>query len=368
MIEQPEEKRAARIEHDLLDACDLIREHWATIIEPTVRPTTGSPSTDTLTATERRILLRQRVDQALTRWARVIIHDRPLTHASLPDGGDRRITELLNLLERHARWFATDHTDAARAARQLGHLAREVKDTAEPPARDHVTLGHCPFVLPDPEGREDTGGRTLLWACQGRIMTRIGGDGSAYCTGCGQEAMREWWERVLRITLPLETLPGLIPVLHARLGMRVSERTLRNWRRDGIITPTLRPDQHRPAPRAPLVDGIGPVLVWDLFDPLDVIERVTAMGRACALCSQPWDGGGDICRACWVATVQATPTTAAEPTGPHIAGIPVVVTARRPARQPDVTDPHDTDRPARCHYSDLPIGQCACGRHATRAG
>lgn len=28
-----------------------------------------------------------------------------------------------------------------------------------------------------------------------------------------------------------------------------------------------------------------------------------------------------------------------------------------------VADPHDTDRPNRCHWSDLPVGQCACGRH-----
>lgn len=368
MTEQPEEKRAARIEHDLLDSCDLIREHWATIIEPTTRPTTGAPSTDTLTATERRILLRQRVDQALTRWVRVIIHDRPLTHAVLPDGGDRRVTALLNLLERHARWFATDHADSARAARQLAYLAREVKDTAEPPARDHVTLGPCPFVLPDPEGREDDGGRTLLWACQGRIMTRIGGDGDAYCTGCGQEALIGWWEDVLRLTLPFVTLPNLAPVLHRRLGMRVSERTLRNWRRDGILVPALRPEDHQPAPRPPLTVGIGPVLAWDLFDPREATAAVTNMARDCALCGKPWDGGGDICRACWVATVQATPTIAEEPTGLRIAGIPVVTIARRPARQPDVPDPHDTDRPARCHYSDLPIGQCACGRHATRAG
>lgn len=352
MTEQPDEQRAVRLENDLLEACELIREHWSALLTPTKGRATGSPSRALLTATEQRILLRQRVDQALARWCRIIIRDRALT-ARLPLDTDT--LGMLALVERHARWFSTEHTDAARAARQLGRLADDVHYTAEPPVRDHVHLGPCPFTLPDPA--DDT----KLWFCGGRILTRIGGDGSAHCTGCGQEAVREWWEQVLGLTLPLVSLPSLIPVLHSRLGLRVSERTLRNWRRDRIISPWLRPEDHEPTPRAPLTVGIGPTLAWDLYDPLDVIEDIAGMGRVCALCGHPWDGGGDICTRCWLATARATPTLVEEPIGPTIAGIPVTLRPRilRPER---VVDPHDTDSPTRCHFSDLPVDQCACGR------
>lgn len=341
---QPDQDRAERLEDELLAALDLIRQHWPTLLTPTTRPSTGSPSTDTLTSTERRILLRQQVDQSLARWCRAIARDRELT-TRLPLATDT--LGMIVLVERWARWFTAEHADAARAVRQLERLANEVDVTVEPPARDHVYLGPCPFVLPDP--KDDT----VLWSCRGRILTRIGGDGSAYCTGCGQEAVREWWESVLGLTLPYVTLPGLVPVLHRRLGLRVGERTLRNWRRDGIITPALVAAEHEPA------GGVGPVLVWDLFDPLDVIADLSDLGRVCALCSAPWDGGGDVCRRCWLSTVQANPTIVDEPTGPTIAGIPVTIRPRRPKAD----DPHDTDRPERCHWSDLPVGQCACGRH-----
>jgi hypothetical protein len=384
--QQPDEARAERLEDDLLDAVGTIRADWHDLLTPTTRPTTGSASTDTLTSTERRILLRQQVDQALARWCRVIIRDRRLTATgrSLLDGDT---LGMLDLVERHARWLAAEHPDATKAARQLSRLASAVHNTVEPPVREFVRLGPCPFVLPDPEGRLDDGGRSLLWPCQGDILTRIGGDGSAYCTGCGQEAVREWWEVVLGLTLPLVSLPGLVPILHARLGLRVTERTLRRWRRDGVIDPVLTAELHTPAPRPPLVAGIGPVLAWDLFDPLEVIEDIAGMGQTCALCGRPWDGGGDICRACWVATVQSTPKLVDEPTGPAIVGIPITtrrtvagpwhqgcrhpscraIRAGLPVQRPEQTvlaDPHDTDRPARCHHSWLPVEQCACGRHA----
>lgn len=306
--QQPDQQRAERLEDELLAALDLIRQHWPTLLTPTTRPSTGSPSTDTLTSTERRILLRQQVDHALARWCRVIARERTLT-TRLPLATDT--LGMIVLVERWARWFTAEHADAARATRQLGTLGQAVKHTVDPPARDHVYLGRCPFVLPDPEGTLDRDGRSLLWPCQGRILTRIGGDGSAYCTGCGQEAVREWWEHVLQIRLPYVTLPGLVPILHARLGLRVTDRHLRRWRRDGIITPALEPADHAPVPWPPFTGpGIGPLLVWDLFDPLEVVAVLAERERVCALCGTAWDGGGDICRSCWVATVQANPTIA----------------------------------------------------------
>lgn len=355
--DQAAQQHAEQLEDDLLEACELIREHWPALLTPPKGGSSnGAASTDTLTPLERRISLRQDVAASLTRWCRVIIRDRPLTAAALPDAGDERIEALLDLVERHAAWFAAEHDDAERAVRQLQRFSLEVRDTADPPMRDHVYLGPCPFVLPDPGGVEDEAGRTLLWACQGRILTRIGGDGSAHCTGCGQQAVREWWEDVLDLVLPLVSLPGLVDVLHRRLGIRVTDRTLRNWRRDGILRPHIVAANH-PAPY-----GIGPVLPWDLFDPRRATEAVASMGRACTICGEPWDGGGDICRACWLATVQATPTIVDEPIGPRIAGIPVTIQPRRAPRPAVIVpDPHDTDRPERCHYGDLPLATCSCG-------
>ena len=352
-----DETTTADVEQKILDAVAKIREHWHELLEIPEGGRAGSPSTDTLTALERRLTLRQDVDRLLADACRLVIRDRPLTTVHLRHTAET--DRMLRLLETHARWLS-GHEDAERVAGRLARRAREVELTARPPARDHVLLGECPFVVEDDQG-------VASWHCYGRVQAKIGGDGYASCTGCRRVGLIEWWEDVLGLNLRPVTLPSLVPILHARLGLRVTDRTLRNWRRAGLIVPAMRPEDHVPVPRPPLVEGIGPVLVWDLFDPREVIARAADMGRACALCGKPWQGGGDVCRACWVSTQHAQPGRAIVDERPHIAGVPVTMRPRvlQPKR---VDDPHDDDRPERCHYGDLPLESCQCGNPLAEEG
>jgi hypothetical protein len=345
-IEQADEQTTAQVEQRIVDALAKIREHWHELLDVPEGGSSGSPSTDTLTALERRLTLRQDVDRMLAGVCRLVIRDRPLTTVRL-----RRTAEtsrMLDLLETHARWLS-GHELADTVAKRLARHARDVELTARPPARDHVLLGDCPFIVEDDDG-------VSAWACYGRVQAKIGGDGYASCTGCRRTGLIAWWEDVLGLNLAPVTLPSLVPILHARLGLRITDRTLRNWRRAGLIVPLPEPGDGARA------DELGPRPQWDRFDPRDVIARAADMGRACALCGKPWQGGGDVCRACWVGTQHAQPGRAVEDDHPHIAGVPVTLRPRVLRPKP-VADPHDTDRPERCHYSDLPVGQCACGRH-----
>lgn len=351
-VEQPEQATTAQVEQRIVDALRTIRKHWDELLEIPEGGSAGSPSTDTLTALERRLTLRQDVDRLLVQTCRLVIRDRPLRTVRLERTAET--SSMLVLVERHARWLS-GHEDVERVARRLERAARDVELTARPPARDHVLLGDCPFVIED----DDDG--IARWACWGRVQAKIGGDGYAQCTGCRRVGLIEWWEDVLGLNLQPVTLPSLVPILHARLGMRVTDRTLRNWRRAGLIVPKLRPEDHLPVPRPPLVEGIGPALVWDLFDPREVIARAADMGRACALCGKPWQGGGDVCRACWVLTQHAQPGRAVEDDLPNIAGVPVTTQPRRPVAR-HVPMPSRGDE-ALCERSWLPPAQCACGRH-----
>ena len=132
-------------------------------------------------------------------------------------------------------------------------------------------------------------------------------------------------------------------ILHQRIGVRVTERTIRNWTRDGLIKPYAEP---HPQPR------------WTRYDPSAVLAVVAMMGRPCAMCGKPWDGHGDLCRLCWT-TATSGPTYA-----PERQDWPVVRSIRRTLV---VADPDDTDRDERCHWSDLILSQCACGRHGPAA-
>jgi len=331
--------------HDLEQAIRTslgdITTHWDAMLTPTSGGTGGGSATARITAddhadteadidrTTRIVSLRRFTVDVLNGWSRVVMEDRPVEKA-LPNGSDAK--SMAAFLDRHAQWMS-GHDAAGDCAGELADVARRITALVAPPVRDYVNLGDCPFVV----------GEAF---CYGKVRARIGFEDEASCTRCGQTAVVEWWEDVLGIGLSRPCyLPALVAVLRDRLHVTVTDRTLRNWHRDQRIT-ALRP--FGPEPRFPR------------FDPRRVLDEVASLSRQCPTCGTIWDGKGELCVRCYVAMQDARPLYA-EPKRPT-----PVARSLRPVRV--VPDSHDTDRPERCHYSDLPVGQCACGRHRERVG
>ena len=126
----------------------------------------------------------------------------------------------------------------------------------------------------------------------------------------------------------------------------VTDRTIRNWTRDRIIQPYAEP--FGPAPR------------WIRYDPAAVMATVSRMGRPCVMCGDVWEGQGDLCRSCFT-TALGGPTRREDKRPTPVPPRP------RPLLRVVVDAPTDTDRPDRCHFSDLPTRWCACG-HAGHTG
>lgn len=346
----------AEVEAAILGSLATITNHWDALLVPNTshaapgqpRATTSSrgvpahdPDTDPLGVlvkddhldtdedidrATRAVSLRRFTVDVLNGWSRVVMEDRPVTKA-LPDGTDAM--SMCGFLEVHARWMS-GHEAATDCADELGALARDITRMVVPKRKDYVYLGDCPFVVED-------------WFCAGRVRSRIGGDKEASCSDCGQTAVIEWWEDVLGIS-PVEGIVGAVrmaEILHDRLHITVNERTVRNWARWGRITAFV---PFGPQPQTPR---------W-WFDARATLDEVARMDRECPSCGRGYQGVGDVCARCYTAMQDARPTWAKR--RKH-APAPV---QRHPRRI--LSDPHDTDRPDRCHWSDLPLTQCACGR------
>jgi len=325
----------AEIEHRMKDSPATITRHWdALLVMPGGSGAGGSRST-LITADDhdptdadidratRIVSLRRFVRDVLNGWSRVVMEDRPVEKA-LPDGQD--VPAMCRFLETHAQWMS-GHEAADDCESELADLAQRVKAIAEPRKRDWIYLGDCPFVVED-------------WFCSGSVRVPIGSDGAeATCSDCGQVGPTIWWEDVLGIRVDVHPvpLPALVPILAQRLHVDVTDRTLRNWVRDGLLSVHSVADGTR------------------LFDPRRACEEVSHMNRSCAVCGRTWSGEGETCSPlCFAVQASAKPGR-----GEARRHTPAPVSLR-PRRV--VPDSHDTDRPERCHFSDLPLDQCACGR------
>lgn len=278
------------------------------------------------------VSLRRFATDVLNGWSRVVMEDRPVTKA-LPDG--HSVPSMAAFLQVHAQWLS-GHEAADVCASELKELAAQLPARTDPPRKEWHRLGDCPFVVEDR-------------FCSGRVRVRIGGDEqTAACSRCEQAGPVQWWEEVLGIR-PIERIVGAVDlarILHDRLHITVTERTVRNWAREGRITPHT---PFGPQPKTPR---------W-WFNPRDVLDEVARMDRQCPMCGRVWSGQGDVCSRCYGAMQSARPRQRSEHRHTPAARS---LTGWCPWPRNVVPDSHDTDRPERCHWSDLPLDQCACGR------
>lgn len=359
-----------RREADIIDSLATIRRHWSTLLDPPggrisfTRAIAAGPKPDRddllgvtvaddhkpseadIDRATRIVSLRREITDVLNAISRWVTEEQitpTLEHLTrrerneyltkiLPDGTSALSMSLF--LDRHAEWIATE--DDGYEVDRLADLAHRARQLAAPSKREWVYLGDCPLVVED-------------WFCAGQVRSRIGGDGTARCSDCGTEQEIAWWEDVLGIGWAPVTLPKLVPILHDRLHITVTEQTLRNWRRDGLITPYVEP--------------FGPKPQHMRFDVQTVLDQVARLGRTCVSCGREWHGYADVCTNCYV-------NLPPRPAKAHRRG-PTPPPARLDGwcpwpRYREVVDRHDDDRPDRCHYSDLPLNMCACGRDHER--
>ena len=325
----------AQTEDALLAALKTIRTDWDALVESVEggQSSGSAASTDVVTSLDKLISLRHEVHLCLNGWARVIVEDRPVTKA-MPDGRDT--IGLIDFIERHANWFS-GHEAAQDAADEIAEWAEKVHAIAAPKVREHIHLGHCPFIVGEPDA---------LRFCAGSVRVKIGGDGFGVCSDCEQEGLIEWWEDVLSIdSIPkgLVTAQAIADLLLTRLHMRVSYRTVLNWARADRITMHVafgpQPEQRRFTTKS-------------VFDARMVIDEATRLWRECPMCGLLWQGVGDICSRCYAAS-QVAQTRYAEPKE--------IYPVRFVSRPKVVPVPRDDTRPQRCPYSDLPTQMCACG-------
>lgn len=276
---------------------------------------------------------RRNAVEVLNSWCRAVMEDRDITNPkSLPLGDD--VEGMCAFLERESEWLGWQ--DYARDCRdELAEIDATVTNYANPYKREWHNLGTCPFIVDEV-------------FCGGKVRIRIGVDeGEATCSGCKQAATVEWWEDVLGTNVETEAVraTALAAILASRLKVTVTERTVRNWARDGRITAV---DVFGPQPEGPSY--------W--FSPRTALDEVARMDRECPTCGRVWSGKGDVCVRCYATVHNARPIYA-EPRG--------VMTPIK-VRRVLLPDPPKFEGETKvCKMSDLPVAWCGCGRHIAQS-
>lgn len=277
---------------------------------------------------------RRNAVEVLNSWCRAVMDDRNITNpATLPLGNDA--PGMCSFIERHADWigwqdYATDCRD------ELDDIARQVGAYSNPWRREFHRVGACPFVV---EG----GG-----FCTGTVRVQIGADETeATCSECEQTAPIEWWEEVMGVVVHVEAVraTALAAILADRLKVTVTERTIRNWCRDGRLSPLVA--------FGPQPNPEGKPSYW--FDARRAVEEVALMDRPCSLCGRLWSGRGAVCGRCYTTVAHSRATYTDREDGQWVATGQVVQS------EPALQVCSIVER-ARCSYSDLPKAWCACAK------
>lgn len=343
-----------KLERRLKDAVTRIRRDWPEILaapsNPTQRIRPGGGQTaqivaddhdDTgadIDATTRLMALIREAQDVLAATCRRIIEDLHITNAkTTPYRTD--VIAMCQFVERHAqRLTGQDHDEIGDVADELEDLASNVHAVVDPFKRTHHVVGRCTFVtegdLPDTAGR----------FCHGRVEAPLYDTTEATCTGCEQTAPTEWWELVLgvgqNLTDPV-TIPALVPILAERLHVTITDRQIRNWSRDGRITPFI---PFGPQPEHPPRNR--------LFIPRLVLDEVARMGKQCANCGKTWHGLGDFCFTCHDMAKGRTKRHAEDKPAYNVGVAPPRAMNRSLPRHPAEND--------LCPLHDLPRAWCYC--------
>lgn len=260
MTQPPEISYAPRTEAEghaqaIRDACATIRRGWDQMLPdgPPANRTGGSPSAritaddhattdadiDPLT---RLVSLRYHAMTSLKGWSRIVIMDRPIKNDEARPLGDD-VAGMCDFLTRHADWISGQ--DCAEAcAEELAGWARKVKAVVNPTRREWMNLGECPLDVDSEDGPVTCAGQVRAWL---RAEDRDG-EVMAKCQRCGVEAVATWWESAMfddAETKVWMTDRDLVTFVHAAFGKVITEATVRQWVRRGVVEPSGIDDKGR---------------------------------------------------------------------------------------------------------------------------
>lgn len=209
----------ADIAHGIRRELATIRRHWPHTFDPPNTSAGGGahgvpdsrfPGNDTA------ISLRAEVIRDLAFWLDSYIRTHDDAYRELIDewhtinAGDviRTCRFLTAQADDLSRWEFGNRLWA-----ELTTLAREVRDLASPKIRDTIALGEC--------------------ECGTIVRAKAHDPGNIKCHGCSTTDTIDGW--TLRIVghHELVTIPQLVPLLHKRMGIVITERQLRRWHQAG---------------------------------------------------------------------------------------------------------------------------------------
>ena len=237
------------LETAMLDALHAITTGWGAMLVPSGGIGTGGSQSARITADDhaeteadidratRVVSLRRFTTDVLNGWSRVVMEDRPVTKA-LPDGSDA--PSMCEFLTRHAQWMS-GHEAAQDCADELAAIGRKITAMVSPRRREWVNLGSCPLKL---ETDTPCGGQVRAWP---RAEDRDG-EVMARCRTCGTEAVATWWESQMFDDAELKawlTDADLVLLVHRTFGKVVTEATVRQWVRRGVVVPSGSDDKGR---------------------------------------------------------------------------------------------------------------------------
>ncbi len=175
-------------------------------------------------------------------------------------------------------------------------------------------------------------------------------DDVASCTVCGKGERVHWWQEAMgKAKREFALAPEMSRILHDRLHVTASPRTVRRWALEGRVPSWFR------TPLGPWPDGHPPEGPRHWFEVDVALHEVALMDRVCPMCGGLWSGEGQVCLRCYSASKDARATYGDDRSAYAVgsAGAP----------EPDAPDVCSLDERARCTYSDLPTRWCGCGRH-----
>lgn len=328
-------------DHSAPDRVDIRgRVSWSSDHDP------GSADID---ATTRLMALVRLVQDRLEVHCTRIVRDR-LTRP----GQKRRTTTapyrtdvvgMCKFLDTHSQWLSDqDAEEISDITEELEDLAKDVHGVVDPFKRTHHTVGRCRFVVTK-AGDHDPNVEVIRF-CRGRVEAPLYDTTESTCSRCGLTAPTEWWELVLEVGQNLNepvTIPALVPILAERLHIDITDRQIRNWARDGKITPFTPPDDDETLPR------------HRLFIPRLVLDEVARMGKQCANCGRTWHGLGEFCFTCHDVARGRTSRRADEKPAYN-----VVVAAPKTIHTANYCVIADEHPDARCTLHDMPKAWCYC--------
>lgn len=234
--EQPQPTRQ-QLRQQIERHCWDIRRDWAFMHQPLstgsvaarVSRSAGTGEEDSdgnhgVTRVDVIVSARADVTIILNGWCRVAIEDYNITEV-IPDGTD--VPAMCRFLERWAIQLAA-HDAVADMIDELADCARVVHRTAFPEKRTTLSIGDCPLRLED---NNICGGKVVA------LPDEDAGESYAVCRSCGERAVVSWWEREMfgPEASHLLTATELRTFIHQQFGKLVTEATIRQWIKRGII-------------------------------------------------------------------------------------------------------------------------------------